>query len=547
MGAFDIWRFLAGVGIFIFAMYLMEESIRQLSGRAFRIFLRRYTGTRFRALLTGTVSTAILQSSSAISLMLLAFVGAGLMSMPNAIAVILGSNLGTSMTAWIVAALGFKVEIESIALPLLGVGGLGIIFFGQSEKYVPISKLIVGFGFLFLGLDHMKGSIEDVALQIDIAEFVDLSGVIFLLLGIGLTALMQSSSATLAVVLTALFADIITFELAALMVIGSNIGTTITILLGALGGGRLKWRVALSHLVFNVVTGLVALIALPGLLGVVDFIISIEGEPVLALALFHTLFNFFGILIFFPFMGLLARMILKWLPDPQNRVTKYIGQTTTEVVEPAVTALRKETDHLLRRCIGFHLASLKIDETLIWPSKGEKLHRKKRNLNERYERLKLLQGQIFKFASDIQSHETTEEESERIQHYTHASRLLLHACKTMKDIQHNLTDFEQSDSAFLRRAYADFRNRFVQLSLLMSREIHATPDLPPTQAYGELMEAVKLKDAAFIQSISSTVVRKDSLSDMDISTAIIVNRSFNTACQYLVNGWYEQQGQTAEV
>jgi phosphate:Na+ symporter len=337
MGAFDTWRFLAGVGIFIFAMYLMEESIRELSGRAFKAFLRRYTGTRLRALLTGTVSTAILQSSSAVTLMLLAFVGAGLMTMPNAIGVILGSNLGTTFTAWIVATLGFKVEIENIALPLLGIGGLGIIFLGKSEKYGNVSKLLLGFGFLFLGLEHMKGSIEEIAGQINMADYTNLGWPLYVGLGILLTALMQSSSATLAVVLTALYAQIISFDHAAVMVIGSNVGTTMTILLGASGGGRIKWRVALSHVTFNVTTGILALIALPLLLKAVDAVIHVDQEPVLALALFHTFFNVLGVIIFLPFVGLLARLIMRWLPNVKQAVSKYVSHTTSEVVEPAIT------------------------------------------------------------------------------------------------------------------------------------------------------------------------------------------------------------------
>ena len=469
MSDFDFWRFLAGIGIFIFAMYLMEESIRELSGRAFKAWLRKYTGTRLRALLTGTLSTAILQSSSAVSLMLLAFVGAGLMTMPNAIGVILGSNLGTTLTAWIVATLGFKVEIESIALPLLGIGGLGIIFLGKSEKYSNLSKLIVGFGFLFLGLEHMKGSIEAIAGQMDMANYADLNSFIYLLLGIVLTALMQSSSATLAVVLTALYAKIIPFEMAAVIVIGSNIGTTVTILLGALGGGRIKWRVALSHVIFNVITGGVALLALPLLLMAVDVFLSAEREPVLALALFHTFFNVLGVLLFFPFVGLLARGIMRWLPDLKHTVSRYVSHTTAEVVEPAITAIQKETDHLLDRCLRHNLQILHIDRTLIWAEDPDHASQKGSSISKQYESAKLLQAQIFKFSADVQTHEMTKEESEQIGHILHSARLVLHSAKIFKDIQHNFENFEQSDNPFLRKAYADFRKRFLDLSMQLAR------------------------------------------------------------------------------
>ena len=130
--AFDIWRLLAGLGIFLFGIYLMEDSIKELAGKSFKKIIRRYTETRLSAVLSGTFSTAVLQSSSAVNLMVLAFVGAGIMSLGNAMGVILGANVGTTFTAWIVAFFGFKVSIESFALPLIALGGLGLIFFSSS-------------------------------------------------------------------------------------------------------------------------------------------------------------------------------------------------------------------------------------------------------------------------------------------------------------------------------------------------------------------------------------------------------------------------------
>ncbi|MCB0386983.1 MAG: Na/Pi cotransporter family protein, partial [Bdellovibrionales bacterium] len=256
---FDFWKLIAGLGIFLFGMFLMEESVRKLSGRSFRRLIRDYTRGRFRSIASGVFTTGLLQSSSAISLMVLAFVGAGVMDMTSAIGVIMGSNLGTTLTGWIVATLGFSFKIESFALPLIGIGGLGLIFLGKSEKYSNISKLMVGFGFLFLGLDYMKGGVEALASQFDLSTFRDYNIFVFVGLGFIFTVLMQSSSATLAIVLTTLHAGVIDFHSGAGLVIGANIGTTFTIILGAMGAAQVKKRVALSHFLFNVVTAVVAL------------------------------------------------------------------------------------------------------------------------------------------------------------------------------------------------------------------------------------------------------------------------------------------------
>src|SRR5690606_34016802 len=192
----NLVELLAGIGIFLFGMYQLEEALKQLSGGTFRKLLRRFTENWFRSVVSGTVATAVLQSSTAVSLMVLAFAGAGVLGMESAIGVIIGSNLGTTLTSWIVATLGFKVKIELLALPFIGVGGLGLIFFGTSGRGANICKFLVGFGFLFMGLDYMKTSIDGMAQHYDLAALKHYPGIVFILIGFLLTAIIQSSSAS---------------------------------------------------------------------------------------------------------------------------------------------------------------------------------------------------------------------------------------------------------------------------------------------------------------------------------------------------------------
>src|SRR5210317_599126 len=180
---FDIWKLIAGLGIFLIGMYMLEDAIKILSGKAFRRMIRLYTNGRFRSIGSGTLVTAILQSSSAASLMVLAFVGAGVMSMENAIGVIMGTNIGTTCTAWIVAILGFKVKIESFALPLIGIGAVLMIIFGTTSRIFQVSRLFIGFGFLFLGLDYMKVSVENFTQGFDLSHVPDYGPWLYLLVG----------------------------------------------------------------------------------------------------------------------------------------------------------------------------------------------------------------------------------------------------------------------------------------------------------------------------------------------------------------------------
>ena len=471
---FDIWKLLAGLGIFMFGMFLMEESIKKLSGRSFKRLIRKYTTGRIKSISSGIFVTSILQSSSAVSLMILAFVGAGIMTMENAIGVILGSNLGTTITAWIVASIGFKLNIESFALPLIGAGGLGIIFLGKSEKYSNVSKLLVGFGFLFMGLDYMKESVEIFTRTFDISSIPNYGLLVYLGIGFVLTAIMQSSSATLAIILTMLNAGMLAFNSAAAMVIGANVGTTVTILLGAIGAVQVKKRVAFSHLVFNLFTGILALMLMPGLIYIVIRVFDPAINAVLGLALFHTLFNFIGVLSFFPFIRPFSKLLTKIFPDRITELTLFINNTTVEVAEAGILAIRKENLHLVKNVLRHNLNILNIDEKLVF-SEHDYNYPKKKNIEisllDKYEDLKLLQSEILTFAAGIQKYELTESESGELNRYLHATRMALHSAKTLKDIKHNFDDFENADNIFLNDQYASFRRRLIETYIKIDKLI----------------------------------------------------------------------------
>ncbi len=365
---FDLWKLLAGLGIFLFGMSMLEYALKALSGKTFRRMIRLYTNGRLRAIGSGTLVTAILQSSTAVSLMVLAFVGAGVMSMQNGIGVIMGSNIGTTLTVWIVAIVGFKLKIESFALPFIAVGGIGFIFFDSSDRPKPyqVCRLLIGFGFLFLGLDYMKSSVESIGHNFDLSMVPDYGLWFYLVVGTLLTVVMQASAASIAVVLTALHSGLISFDIGVAMVIGANVGTTITVILGSLGGIPAKKRVAFSHLIFNVVTAVVAFFSIKGLIWYIGHFIDIQSNSVMGLALFHTIFNIIGVVLFFPFVGLLAHLLLRFFPDYKPILTVYVHNTPAEVIEAAASALRKEILHLLHECQLYGLRLLNIDRQVLF-------------------------------------------------------------------------------------------------------------------------------------------------------------------------------------
>jgi phosphate:Na+ symporter len=534
LSGLDIWRLLAGLGIFLFGMYLMEESIKQLSGRTFKRMIRTYTTGKMKSVFSGFSVTAILQSSSAVSLLVLAFVGAGIMSMENAIGVILGSNIGTTVTAWIVATLGFKLKIESFALPLIGVGGLITIFLGKSEKYASVSKLLVGFGFLFMGLDYMKGSVEVYASQIDMSTIPDYGLVVYTIIGLLLTAAMQSSSASMAVILTALNAGIMSFESAGAMVIGANVGTTVTILMGSIGGNIVKKRVALSHFVFNLVTGVLAFFLLPLLIYLVKDVFNIS-DAVTGLALFHTIFNVFGVLVFLPFIGILASTLIRIYPEKHLDLTLYLNKTSFDVAEAAIPAIKDESLHLLRRVLFFNLELLEIDRKLVLSiEEGIPLKNgKSLPIMEQYEQLKLLQSEIFSFSAKAQSKELTNEESVHMNRLLHGARLSLHAAKSLKDVKHDLEDFFGSDDAFLNDQYTEFRKRMIAIYMKIDKLLVENGDKKKTKGLLKLLQQIMEDDRHFVKTTSKAIA-KGKVDESHISTLLIANRAFIQSSRQII-------------
>jgi phosphate:Na+ symporter len=513
-------------------MLLIEESVRALSGRTFRRIIRQYTDGRLRSIGSGSLVTALLQSSSAVSLMVLAFVGAGVMSMENAIGVIMGSNIGTTLTAWIVAILGFKIKIESFALPFIGIGAIGSIFLRSYPKLSSISRLLIGFGFLFLGLDYMKGGVENFAQNFDLKQLPNYGLLFYVLIGALITAVMQASAATIAIVLTALHSQLITFDIGIAMVIGANVGTTITVLLGSIGGVPAKKRVALSHLIFNVITGLFAFIGIPALVWIINIFLDVQSHSLMGLALFHTLFNVFGVILFFPFVGLLSGLLVKLYPDYKPILTVYIDKTPTEVPDAATAALRKEIHHLLQECQLYNLRLLRIDQKLVfdYDTPFEKNLKKKFTLDDLYNYIKRLHAEIFTYYSKIQSQKLNEPEAKELERLIFASRNIMNALKNFKGVRQDMDEFDGSDNIYLNLQYKLFRKRLLELYHTMSRILQSDNKEDQYRslltAFGHVEEA----DNLFINNISKAVCEQK-LQEIEIASLLLVNRLFTQSCR----------------
>jgi phosphate:Na+ symporter len=331
---------LGGVGIFLLGMILLTEGLRAAAGEALRTLLQRFARTPFTALCTGTGVTAVVQSSSATTLTTIGFVSAGLLTFPQAVGVIFGANLGTTSTGWLVSTLGLKVSLSVVAFPMVGIGAL-VRLMGRG-RVAQGGMALAGFGLIFVGIDTLQLGMQGVAERLDPRAFpgTTLPGrVLLVVLGGVMTVVMQSSSAAVATTLTGLHSGTLGLEQAALLVVGQNMGTTVKAALASVGGSVPVRRTALAHILFNLFTGALALTLLPLLLaGAVG--IAGEGDPAVAIALFHTAFNILGVAVLFPFVGRFADLVERIVPEGVPTLTRNLHPAVVEVPAVAVEAAR---------------------------------------------------------------------------------------------------------------------------------------------------------------------------------------------------------------
>ncbi|NND60203.1 MAG: Na/Pi cotransporter family protein [Gammaproteobacteria bacterium] len=518
---FDFWQLVGGIGLFLFAMSQLETALKVFAGRTFRRMLQRYTDHPLQAVSVGTLSTAVLQSSSLLGLMVLAFVGAGIIGLDGALGVIVGANLGTTFTGWLVTLFGFKLNLGAAALPLIGVGSLVLV--SMNGRTAEVGRFVAAFGFLLMGLGFMKDSVAQLATEFDVSRLADLALWQFLVFGVVITAIIQSSSATMMIALTALFSGVIELPAAAAMAVGADLGTTTTVVLGALPGLPAKKRVALAHVIFNVTIDAIAFIFLMPLLGLLAMI-GIK-DPMLSLVAFHSLFNLIGIVLFVPFLKPFARWLGRRFRSDDTREVRYVAHATDEVPEAAIRAIEKESAHLLSRVLeqnrrAFTPAVPRPPGSSPVPYTGQ-LPSAEMPFDDLYRKTKQLEGEIISFAVEVQKHELEEDELLRLNQLLDAMRYAVHSAKSLRDIRHNLADFEESPRSEVRA----FLDHVRSVMTAFYGKLYSLPPAPQAgfSDFAELLGEVR----RWHDQLHTDILRDISVHEVDaneISSLLNVNR-----------------------
>ncbi|MDR3057339.1 MAG: Na/Pi cotransporter family protein [Dysgonomonas sp.] len=353
---FDFLLFLGSMGLFLYGMKVMSEGLQKLAGDKLRSILTAMTKNRFTGVLTGVLITAIIQSSSATTVMVVSFVNAGLLTLYQSIGVILGANIGTTLTAWIISFFGFKVDIALFTLPILALATP--LIFSKKSTRKSLGEFIFGFAFLFMGLASLKANVPDLAQNPEMLSFVTnytdmgfASIVLFFFIGAILTVVVQSSSATMAITLIMCAQGWISYEIGAALVLGENLGTTCTANIAALAGNVSARRAALSHFMFNMF-GVIWVLAIfhpftTGVSNLVEHLASGNEQTMISfkLSAFHTCYNICNTFIFIWLIKFLEKVVTKLLPQKEEEEEfrlQYIQTGLVSLSELSIVEARQE-------------------------------------------------------------------------------------------------------------------------------------------------------------------------------------------------------------
>jgi phosphate:Na+ symporter len=540
----------AGVAILLFGMTLLEEGFKVFTQGPLQNILKKATNKLYKSITAGAIVTTLMQSSSLVSVITISFISAGLISLGGGIGLIFGANIGSTTTAWLVAGFGLKIKISALAMPMII---FGLIFsFQKASTLRGIGNVLAGLGFFFLGIFFMKEGFDVFSKHIDLTQYA-VSGylgvLLYTVIGIIITIVLQSSAASLVLVLTALAAGQIEYENALALAIGANVGTTITAVLGSLKSNIAGKRLAGAHLIFNIFTGLIALAFIYPLANFVNYFSDLVNisptDYTLKLALFHTIFNIIGVLIMIPFIKKLElfltkffkEQVVKGIEDP-----KFLNEAVLKFPDTTISALIKETKYLYKNAV-FEIVSHGLNihrDDIISEIKIKKIIKKStKNFNIDvedlyYKKFKSIYGEILRYATTAQNDlKLTKKQNYSITEIKIANRKMVEIIKDVKDLNKNLTLAITLDNKHLLNEYNGFRKKVIQVL----RVIYLFRTEEDSDKYAKKLEGLKKKAKVNIRQSNKSIdklIRKNLISTEAASSMFNDNTNINNIIKNLI-------------
>lgn len=525
-----IIKLAGGVGLFLFAMYLIEESLKNLSGRQFKLFLQRITKNSIGAVAGGAIVTGVLQSSSMVSLIVLAFVGAGVFTMKNALAIILGANLGTTLDSWVVALIGFKMNVEVLAYPAVFVGGLMLILFGKRKTVKYLSMFLLGFGLLFIGLSFMKTAMEAQVQTFDFNAYAHMSLAVFLLIGFVITLLVQSSSVTMALTLSALHSGAIEFPAATAIVLGSETGTTIKIILSAIGGNAAKKRVVLGNFIFNIVLTVLAFACLTPILNLITNVFNIK-DTLIGLVTFSSLVNLLSVLIFLPLLQPFVQFLERFFKNTDAAFAAFIGHATTSEPETALDLYRRDVEYFMHNCMLLNLEQFDLDTSImeahdVFKALNDSRRFMSKTKDDKYAFLRQFQGELQSFYLELRA-KLEDEENVQLNQLVSVARSAMYAVKSIADITGDISNLSHSSIdikyQFFVQKKEETKVLYAHLYSILQQEEPVTFDALQL-LFNQITSSYSMALSSFYKEAQQSPIE-----DIDMTIALNFNRELFTA------------------
>ena len=536
---------LAGIAIFLIGMHFMEDGFKLFSGGTLEKVLEKFTSTKLKSIITGFISTSVVQSSSLISVIVISFLTVELITLVQGMSIIFGANLGTTTTAWIVSSFGLKIKISVYAMPMII---FGVIFrFSSKNKYKGLGNILLGLGFIFLGISYMKEGFETLKESLDLASYSigGLSGIlVYIIIGAIATVVIQSSSATMAIIITALSGGNIIYIDAIALAIGANVGTTVTAAIGALTSNENGKRLAFGHFVFNIITTLVAVILINILIDIVDILsplLSIRDDNyAMKLALFHTIFNLLGVIILYPFIQKIVDLSKKVIIKKVKKSSKPIFLDESNIMIPynAMVSIQKEVIHLydnaqkaILHAMSIHTSKLNqesdLKKVLANPAKIDT------NLDEIYQNdLKFLYSEIIDFALNSQK-TMNQNQMYYVSQLKLSSNIIIKILKDTRDIQKNMNIYTKNKNKYIQEEYKNLKKELaLNILRINSLKDKNLDDIETSTQIEQFKDEIEKQDILFNKKIDE-LIRNDKITPKMGTSLINDTASILNICRNL--------------
>ena len=513
---------LSGIAIFLIGMFFMQDGFKLLSGGVLEKLLQKFTSNTFYAIITGFFSTALVQSSSIISLVVISFLSVELLTLVQGIGIIFGSNLGSTTTAWIVSSLGVDVKISIYAMPMILFGV--ILRFSKNNTYKGIGNVLLGLGFIFLGISYMKDGFDTLKNSIDLASYAmegPLGIIVYILIGGIATVVIQSSAATLAIIITALSAGSIIYINAIALVIGANVGTTFTAILASLASNENGKRVAFAHFTFNIITATIITVFIYQFQDLVDYLAPYlgisEDNYTMKLSLFHTIFSLVGIILLSPFIYQIEKLSIKLIKKKVSAQSKpkYLMDSNLTLPDTAIVSIRKEIINLYENCQKAMLHALNLHTTNLTKETldiqiSKELSIIDVNIDEIYQtNLKNLYSEIIKYSSFAQENMLDFHHKE-VGDLKGSASLIVEVLKDTRDIQKNLNFYLKSKNEYIKEEYNILRREMAEILIDINTLSLAQTDVEQITQLEVIKTTLAENDMASSEEIDA-LIREDKI------------------------------------